>query len=701
LRRIQWDLIHFPRHLSFDPYLAPPVGEASIWTPAFDWLLAALVQFSVGAGDWPAAERLLIWVPPVLGGATVVMLHALAYPRFGPRVAGLAALVLSLLPAHVQFSQIGYIDHHCAVSLASVSLMFAVLSFLHRSAAAKSLNRSAISVSVLLGLLLGGVLLLWPGALLHVVIAETALLCSVLASLQGVLVRRRVHLLALAHFVAFALVLIFWLNSEQSRWEGASPILQSSFQPWLFAVVTLYFGVLTIVSRRRVSRSPLQRTVLTSFVGSLCLVAIWLLVPDAEGHAFYAYQLLSASNRFGVVVSESMPLHTLPRFALTNGTGFILLAPVLIPSLALWARGRSRAAEYWTIAWWSLALLAAVSTQRRFFNSFAIPFSLLIAWGWHGLHTLVARHFEKPPIRLGLHVAVVAGALALFSPSAVRFEHWRAQLANDSARNARGFQDDARLEAAQWLRANTPATAGYLDVGERPEYTLLSAWGDGHFLRYVAERAPVADNFALNFFVPELYFAAESEDESLEVVAPLGVRYVVLQRSGSGHNTPYGPRSHFKSLFLLGGSGGRIWHKGVLHSIDALTRHRLIFGSQLRDGQGMPIYRIFEIVKGARAVGEAAPGSTVHASLLLRGVAEEPFRYRTSVLADETGRFELRLPYSTDRPSGQFYPSPTYRLRNGTARALLVVGEEAVRLGHAITAPGFTEADAINGGSIQ
>ena len=32
LRRIQWDWIHFPRHLSFDPYLSPPAGGSPTTT---------------------------------------------------------------------------------------------------------------------------------------------------------------------------------------------------------------------------------------------------------------------------------------------------------------------------------------------------------------------------------------------------------------------------------------------------------------------------------------------------------------------------------------------------------------------------------------------------------------------------------------------------------------------------------------------
>ncbi len=103
LRRMAYALFGGPAPLSPDPYLHYPEGGRPIWSPAFDALGAALLRPFVPPleqGGLLAMERLAVWLPPLLGAATVALLFALAARHFGVWVGGVAAAILALLSAH-------------------------------------------------------------------------------------------------------------------------------------------------------------------------------------------------------------------------------------------------------------------------------------------------------------------------------------------------------------------------------------------------------------------------------------------------------------------------------------------------------------------------------------------------------------------------------------------------------------------------
>ena len=90
---------------------------------------------------------------------------------------------------------------------------------------------------------------------------------------------------------------------------------------------------------------------------------------------------------------------------------------------------------------------------------------------------------------------------------------------------------------------------------------MLAAWGDGHQLRYVAERPMVQDNFGddvgeRSFALAEAYFAEPSEAAALRIAEQLRARYVVVRGGGSGHSQGYSARSLFARLHKLRGAEG-------------------------------------------------------------------------------------------------------------------------------------------------
>jgi asparagine N-glycosylation enzyme membrane subunit Stt3 len=262
-----------------------------------------------------------------------------------------------------------------------------------------------------------------------------------------------------------------------------------------------------------------------------------------------------------------------------------------------------------------------------------------------------------------------------------------------------GWQPAQRsLEAvARWLAEHSPPTAGFWDASARPEYGVLAAWGDGHVLRYVAQRPVVQDNFGddvgvRNFALAEAYFAQESEEQALRIARELRVRYVLVRASGSGHSAGYGARSQFARLYELRGAEGVFGGAPGAREqrIRALAHHRLIFDAEAVAGLSAgsrPSYKIFEIVPGARIAGRALPGAEVRAELRIALGRRGRIAFSITALADADGRYELVVPYANDPTDREIRPARAYRLRSGGREASLAVSDAEVLGGAQIEAP--------------
>ena len=244
--------------------------------------------------------------------------------------------------------------------------------------------------------------------------------------------------------------------------------------------------------------------------------------------------------------------------------------------------------------------------------------------------------------------------------------------------------------AARWLRDNSPPP-------ERAGYSVLGPWGDGHILKYAAERPVVQDNFGddvavENFELAEAYFSARSERAGLAVLAKTKSRYVLVRSTGSGHTSGYAYDSLHSRLFHLMGTEGRAQpdDSGDGGAISALVHHRLIYESPpLRSGPG-PAHtfcKLYEVVTGAELVGPANPGAQVQVVLPVRSRHGEGFYYAATTRADAAGRYALRLPYSNDRFSPDVRVGTHYSITSDGAESTVSIREAWVRTGVRIEGP--------------
>ena len=362
-----------------------------------------------------------------------------------------------------------------------------------------------------------------------------------------------------------------------------------------------------------------------------------------------------------------------PHRANADLSWFIWLFPAAWAWLA-WVRGRGDgAARAWLVLVWSGAFLATTLAQQRFSDLFAPAFVLVLGALLGAIVERLHRLRDRRTFIAAALGSTLAGLLAVLPCADYHLD----PLADSPATYERENID----VAARWLRRETPPTRGYLDASQRPEYGILAAWGDGHRIRYRAERPVVQDNFGVyggrkNYERAGAYYRNRDEEQAYAIARELGARYVFGTWRGSGQDRAPVPGSMAQRLAL--GLGG------PMRGMPALARHRLVYLA----GEGQRRVALFEVVPGALVTGSAPAGTEVNFALRLdngRGVSRW---YRAQAQASPAGRYELRLPYATDTgAASSLRAGGPYRIRCGDLLSRLAVSEEDVVEGRALAGP--------------
>jgi dolichyl-diphosphooligosaccharide--protein glycosyltransferase len=695
LRRITHSVLHFPDVLVFDRYINFPTGAKPIWTPAFDWAIALTLRPFV-AGDLEEIERLAVWVPPVLGAATVVSLYFLARRYFDLPTAVLAGAVLSLLSAHFWYSQIGFVDHHAAVALVSTWVLaagMALLSHGHRESRAWHAGIGA-------GIAFGLSLLVWPGCLLHVSLVESGLIAALLVR------KRRAGALSLAlsstaaNATALLLVLpLAWVNSWP-QWGRFSPVVSTGFQPWLFGALTLWSA--TCAGAWSWSSLGAQRRtrMASGFItGGLVLTASVALLPGlADGWA-EAWIWLAKADSFQARVAESVPLFAdrgsfSSRVATARLSYFVLGFPLTLAIAARMARQQREPVAFALFLWWASCLFVVTVLQKRFINSFSVALALLMAWtviwSWR---SLPSRWRASRTRRVAAAAALAAVVLALLLPV---FPTYRSHVSNQihgwkggpTELTPLARRNLVRVQMAEWLRAHTPETSGWMGAGV-PEYGVLAPWGLGHVIEHVARRPTVTDGFGDdigegNFLLARRYFLA-AEVQACELLEAVKARYVVAQAAANYLGETPGEASMLRALTQR--HGAEVPPTGDGPGAAALARHRLVYESEGIGKRDPPSYQIYEFVPGARIVGAAPAGARVRLKLPLRSNRGRSLVYTASSVADVEGRYLLRVPYANVGGPPAVGVAADYALECGDEVMRVRVRESDVRAGAEVRGP--------------
>ncbi len=249
------------------------------------------------------------------------------------------------------------------------------------------------------------------------------------------------------------------------------------------------------------------------------------------------------------------------------------------------------------------------------------------------------------------------------------------------------------------MRVRTPVTSGWMDAAARPEYGVLAPWPLGHVLEYVARRPTVVDNFGddngpENFLLAERYTRSR-EPQALAIADRLRVRYVVAQGADKYLASPPPPDSVFRSLYFHDGTAYAVGGAGGAGRVEALRRHRLVFESralELGASDEPSVYKVFEVVPGARVEGRAEPGAPVEAVVRVTTNRLRRVAYRAETEADASGQYALTLPYANEGAPPSVRVAPFYEVRSRGRAGRLVLEEAQVARGARVDGPDLRAA---------
>lgn len=705
LRRILYSLTEFPGVLSFDRYINFPHGAKPIWTPGFDWSVALLALPFVSPDDADALWRFAVWIPPLLGGCTVLVLTTLARRHFGAAEAFVCGGLLAVSSGHFWYSQLGFVDHHAAVALFATLGLAAALALADPTDAARTPWRAACGF----GLASAGALLLWPGALLHVGLLQLAVLVQLPFRPDRARAVAAARALALGHTLGFLVVVPFSGDAAWPQWNAFSPVVSTWFQPWLFGSLAIHAALCAALwSRGSAGETAAHRLASGLAVGVALLAASGLSLPGLLQGAGDAWSWFARDETFQRTVAESRPLLLDPngRFHLATAALRLSWFVFLAPFAGLWIGRRAwrdgHAAPTLMLLFFAAGLLAATLFQRRFFNTASVGLAALMGLSLcHGWRALPQSWRDTRTRRALVALAIGVGVLLLLTPSIRGYRHYAVNLlaAGSGSKQRLGQEEIEKrvaLDTAEWIARHTPPTSGWLGGDETPEYGVMGPWPLGHIIETVGRRPTVVTNFGddlgpENFRLMRRYYLA-AEGEAAVLLDDLGVRYVIAQRGKLflGGDEPR-PGSMLHSLWFLDGTSWRPPHGGASGAaVPALKRHRLVFESRPihpRNPAGHPAFKVFEFVPGARVVGRGRPGARIRVALPVRTNLKRRFLYETEAGVGAGGEYRIRLPYATDGEPASVRVLRDYELECDGVRARLRVPEAAVQGGLTLRGP--------------
>ncbi|MBL7223254.1 MAG: phospholipid carrier-dependent glycosyltransferase [Candidatus Brocadiae bacterium] len=678
LRRIQHAVAASGRVPARDAWVNAPEGADIYWPAGFDLGLAALCRLT-GAEPWSSGvERRCAWAIPVLGVGVVLATWWVGRLWRGPGTGLLAAALVAVVPSAISVSMVGRVDHDVAAILAA-TVAFALYLHALRSEA----RRPRCIWAAAAGILLGGNLWIWPGAIVFVLLAAAA---SVTTLLVDDTPRHRdaaLYLLTAVAVVARALC---------TASASARPLQVSHLYLSGFHLVLSWAGAISPVLLFLVFRYAPRRPAPRLLAGGASQALLWGLVLFAVPGVWRA--LRGAQSFVGATADVTVS---------TTGEGIGLLgrgwpgvagdltwAAAGLPLAALFVLWRAvrpdRRAGDWLIALWLAIGIALALGQRRFAAVLAVPLALSVGGSWVWLLRLAAA--RRSAARLAVCCAL-GGALAI---AVVRpLDRWRPRSV------PRSWELRAIRPALDWLQTAAPSPGDSHDFGARPRFAVMAFWHYGHWLTYAAGQANIACPFGntpqhqLGLDRSQAFFGARTEAQAADLCRELGVRYVLspelpvpllVKQAGLDPRHLRQQRCVATSLHL---------HRGLQapERDGPLEHFRLVAEFPAAWPSGRPYTtRVFEYTLGARIVIQAPGQGDVSLSIDIVDLLAPPLHYRAAGRTSADGVCELRVPYDTQRATRRCQAAGPARVvwQDGTreARAELDIPDEAVRTGATI-----------------
>jgi dolichyl-phosphooligosaccharide-protein glycotransferase len=691
-----------------DTALDFPDGAQIPWPPYYTMLLGALSMSWLPEEEVDRrlqVEQFVSSITVLFGVLSVLMALWSARLLAGDTGAAVAGPCAALALCSVVYSSLGNGDHHAFVACLHAGLLAGLTWLL----ASDGLDcpRRAMRSGVVLGVLAGFGIGSWVAFLPYVVAVDLMLgvLLFVHAAKPIAGLARfgfSFHLAGLAT-LAYASLTSPWL--EVDSWMVVN---LSYFHLFFLGSGALVFVPLLLpgVEGRLRKRYPLY-----VFVSLVALFALLLATGGGPGAGLReAFAWVSGEDKFMASIQESRSFFTdmgrgWDQLLLSLGWGLVILPLAWSAALVACWRGK-RALLPWVVAA-PLLLLQALS-QLRFAEALVVPLAVLVGWG---VGTLISRLTAATAIRQlgGIALALVLG-IALQQPGIAEIQAYRK--VSESTFEATELQASygSARRMADWLRPQ----------GVRPGMEgVLSTWGLGHLIEWVADRPTVATNFGSylgesSYSFPARALLSEDDRELERLLEERQIGYLMLTSRVTENLPDMIARVEPALLeeYLVGGRAG--WNGALRAPWFRTALARLLLGASSLNNQVSPpalappgflrlvhvareqdpapglgglVSRsnrgwIWERVEGALLVAEGEPGEEFGVTLEVH-YPKAGFRltHVDRVTLDSTGRGSLRVPYATRERNGDGRTLPGASYWIGNHRGALEIQEADVLSG--------------------
>jgi oligosaccharyl transferase (archaeosortase A-associated) len=692
MRRILYTVNHFPNTLWFDSYLDYPRGMELTWPPLFDQLIGGL-SLALGAHTQSSIEMVSALVPVFLGMLAVVVVYFMAREIFDPRMALLSAFAVAIAPYHILRTMFSAVDHHALEAL----LLVTILTFL---VFALSRKEQGYAFAAAAGLSMAALAYTWAGTGAYLSIFLIYALVQMTVDIKNsVSSRDSVSYLLVAFGSALILMAPFWNKPwMMPTFLATSAMVVSLVVLYGLSKVLLYQGAHWVFFPLAIFALGYSFMLLPHFLGQL-----WIF-SDLDSLVRSGGEYLLGGDMVGRI-AEAEPLYSRPEL-LTTFMGWNLLYYIvgLIALGAYILRGgqpEGKRQGLMLLMVWAVSALVLTIGQIRFLYISSIGNAIMIAiLFFEAVHLAESRLVPSIKTKLALgsegrsqQIRVAAIALLLIFlllPSALDTLF----ISNDKPQITGDWYN-----SLCWLEENSNATSFYDDPSKQPEYSVMSWWDYGNWILYQSKRPVVANNFQTGVIDSASFYLSQDEDQALSILKAHNSRYILTEFDMLYGKLPAitiwlgEDPSSYQQVLDYGGSLAAVPLKKLMNTVLAkiyftdgsyLGHFRLIHESETLKGKNPPIsiVKISEYVPGALITGTAAPDQPVGVLLNLTSNLGREFRY-VNIGVPIDGRYELRVPYSTERPY-ETHAIASYLVFSGNRYEKLNVSERDVLEGRSL-----------------
>lgn len=627
MRRVLVTINNYPHLPTKDYYISYPEGGYCIWPPLYDFLAASLSYFiTLGHPSVKQAEWICAVYPIIFSLLVIIFVFLISNHLFDTKTAILSSFFTAILPGTLNWSCLGYFDHHIAESMSVLLILYMLLTN----------EIPGIKAIIKIGISFGVALLFWQGGIFFIGVAFACIFFKRKFNLWPS------FLIAALLISPFALFTNF-VDSPFS-YRGLS----------LLHVSMLGVAALIMLIGWFFSRRQWRMSIILSFL--LLLIIYYLLKsPALAGGISFIFK----KDPWLATILEFQPLMVRSGYIETITSGRVYGRAYYIWPLALliisYEGGRFKLNEFFVFA----VITGIMAFLGHRYSVWFTPFyAIILSKILLRIQSFLAVKLHNSLLKVSLMIIIV---IVIFQPI-INKSYLRAT-ANIGPTNR-----DNQL--GLWLRDSTQVTQYYLKPDSFPAYGVMCFWNDGHYLLYLGQRPVTASNFGNdvpNFKEVNEFYLSDSEEKAIATMNRFRCRYVVI-RNGIfylSYCVKYLnlPREEYIRSYQYTENKGFVstismpTHKGFQTTIAHLNYN---FGSANVEFN-IPAYRhfrmryhaldgddmIFELVPGAVLTGFTKPEQVIKINKQVK-VGSFSFVYQDYSTANSNGLYKLIVPYPAD-----------------------------------------------------